>query len=102
LLWFPVSLYVFIIPYRIYMKEEDKTCLFYLLSGMVIIFFFIWSIGDFADANGWVRMSKDVSSGMGASAFFSFFTALFSLIISILGVVNVYFFCKRDKVDSEE
>jgi hypothetical protein len=84
------------------MKEEDKICLFYILSGMVIIFFFIWSIGDFADANGWVRMSKFIQASMGASAFFSFFSALTSLIISVLGVVNVYFFCRRDKAESEE
>jgi len=84
------------------MKEEDKTCLFYILSGLVIFFFFIWSIADFADANGWVRLSKDVSSSMGASAFFSFFSALLSLIVSVLATLNMIYFCRRDKPTEDE
>jgi hypothetical protein len=96
LLWFPISLYMFIIPYRIYMKEEDKTCLFYVLSVIAMIFFLIWSIADFADANGWMMLAWGATNGKGGVAFFSFFTALFCTVITVLSFVNVYFFCKRD------
>jgi hypothetical protein len=92
---------MFIIPYRIYMREEDKKCLFYVLSVAAAIFFFIWSIADFADANGWVMLSRSASDGKKGVAFFSFFTSLFSLIISILSVVNIGYFCKRDMVDDD-
>lgn len=83
------------------MKEEDKTCLFYVLSVAAAIFFFIWSIADFADANGWVMLARSASAGNKGAAFFSFFSALFSLIISILAVANIGYFCKRDMVDDD-
>lgn len=69
---------------------------------MVILFFFIWSIADFADANGWVQLSKDVSSSKGGSAFFCFFSALFSLVVSVLAALNIIYFCRRDKSGEDE
>jgi hypothetical protein len=86
---------MFIIPYRIYMKEDDKTCLYYVLSFAAAIFFFIWSIANFADANGWVMLAQSVKNGNTGSAFFCFFTALFSFIISLLSIINMGYFCKR-------
>lgn len=96
LIWFPISLYLFMIPYRIYLKEDDNNCLFYVLSVLAAVFFFIWSIADFADANGWVMLGKSAVNGKKASAFFSFFSALFSTIIAILSTINMFLFCKRE------
>ena len=95
-LWFPISLYLFFLPYRIYMKEDESACIFYILSGLAVVFFFIWSIADFADANGWVMFGKMVTSFKGAAAFFSFFTAVFCSLITLLTAFNVYRFWRRD------
>jgi hypothetical protein len=38
------------------MQKEGKLWVFYLLSLITIVWFFIWSIADFADANGWVMV----------------------------------------------
>ncbi|MCB0370481.1 MAG: hypothetical protein KDD45_13910 [Bdellovibrionales bacterium] len=101
LLWFPMSLYLFFLPYRVYMKEEESACVIYILHSAAIVFFAIWSIANFADANGWVMLAENVSNSRGAASFFTFFTALFSTIIAILSVVNVIKFCKRED-DVEE
>ena len=102
LLWFPISLYLFYIPYRVYMREDDKICLFYILSLLVAVFFSIWSIANFADANGWIMMAWGVTNGKGSVAFFSFFTAIFSTLVVVLTVTNLYKFYKRESTSVEE
>jgi hypothetical protein len=96
LIWFPVSLYLFIIPYRLYMKQDDRACVFYVLTAIVAPFFLIWSIADFADANGWIMLASNASAGRGAAAFFSFFSAFFSTIIFLLALYNGFRFCTRE------
>ena len=49
------------IPYRIYMKEDDSAVIFYILSAITFVFYVIWSIADFADANGWIMLSSAAS-----------------------------------------
>ena len=96
LIFYPIALYLFYLPYRIYMKEEESACIFYILSAVVIVFFMIWSVADFADANGWVMFGKNITSNRGAASFFSFFAALLSMLIAFLGSVNLVLFCRRD------
>lgn len=93
---------MFYIPYRVHMGEDDKIFLFYVLSFLAVVFYSIWSIADFADANGWVMMAWGVSHDKGSVSFFSFFTSLFSTLIVVLTIVNLYKFCKRDPAPSEE
>ena len=95
LIWFPLSLYLFFIPYRVYMKEEENICIYYILSSIAIVFFFIWSIANFADSNGWVMLADNATAGRGAAAFFTFFTAFFSTGIYVLALVNLIWFCRR-------
>ena len=83
-------------PYRIYLKEEDSAILFYVLSALALVFFVIWSIADFADANGWIMLASAATQSKGGVAFFSFFTAFFSTIIYLLTAINLYLFCRRD------
>jgi hypothetical protein len=79
------------------MKEEAKVCVFYTLSFISILWFLIWSIADFADANGWVMVGKNAAAGRGAAAFFGVVTSIFMMAISILSAVNLYLFCRREK-----
>ena len=64
------------------------------------MFFFVWSIADIADANGWVRMGKDVTWGKGLMAFFSFFSSLFSLLVAVLAGINIVHFWRREPPES--
>ena len=77
------------------MKEEENICIYYILSSIAIGFFFVWSIANFADTNGWVMLADNAAAGRGAAAFFSFFTALFSTGIYVLVLVNLIWFCRR-------
>ena len=77
------------------MKDEGKPIFFYALSLLTIVWFFIWSIADFADANGFVMVGKNFEAKRGAAGVFGLFTALTMLGIAILGVVNVFLFRKR-------
>ena len=55
----PGAFYIFITPYMIYMKEDATICVYYSISATAALWFFIWSIADFADANGWVMLSNN-------------------------------------------
>lgn len=70
-----------------------------MLSVIAAIFFLIWSIANFADANGWVMLAYGATNGKGGLSFFSFFYALFSTLIVFLSCLNMYHFCKRDTSD---
>ena len=94
-LWLPLAFQLLFLPYHIIMKDEGKPMFFYILSLVAIIWFFIWSIADFADANGFVMVGKNFRAGRGAAGFFGIITALQMLAIAILGVINVIFFYKR-------
>jgi hypothetical protein len=95
LVWLPISFYIFIIPYEAYMQREGKLWIFYILSLLTIVWFFIWSIADFADANGWTMVSQNASNDRGAAAFFAVVTSLMMLGVTILGVINVVLFWRR-------
>ena len=90
---------MFHIPYRTYMKEDETVCIFYVLSAIAFVFYVIWSIADFADANGWIMLAKMAGDGKGGAAFFSFFTALFSTGIYFLTALNLFYFCKREDTE---
>lgn len=68
---------------------------FYILSAIVTLWFAIWSIADFADANGFVMVGKNFNQGRGAAGFFGVITAIFMLVIAILTPINVVLFCRR-------
>ena len=63
---------------------------------------FIWSIADFADANGWVMVQKHSDSGRGGATFFAVITSILMLGISILTVINLVMFYKRPSSDSDD
>ncbi len=68
---------------------------FYILSAIVTLWFAIWSIADFADANGFVMVKKNFEVGRGAAGFFGIITAIMMLAIAILTPINVLLFCRR-------
>lgn len=68
---------------------------FYILSAIVTLWFAIWSIADFADANGFVMVKKNFDASRGASGFFGILTAIMMLGIAILTPINVILFCRR-------
>jgi hypothetical protein len=77
------------------MKKDSKTWIFYIFSLLVVVWFFIWSIADFADANGWVMVSNNANNGRGAATFFAVVTSIMMLGISILGGINAVLFWRR-------
>lgn len=76
--------------------------MFYVLSLIAAVWFFIWSIADFADANGWVMVSKHSAEGRGGATFFAVITSILMLGISILTVINLILFYKRPSSDSDD
>jgi hypothetical protein len=72
-----------------------------VISAFAIVWFFIWSIANFADANGWVMVAQNANAGRGAATFFSIVTSVLMLIISILAAINLVLFCKREKTADE-
>jgi len=40
------------------MKQKAMACAYYVISMIVIVWYFLWSIADFADANGWVMVAR--------------------------------------------
>lgn len=66
------------------------------MSIVAFAWFFIWSIADFADANGFVMVGKHFNDGRGAAGVFAVITAIMMMLISFLAVINAVFFYKRD------
>jgi len=64
---------------------------------LTIIWFFIWSIADFADANGWVMVGNNARNDRGGAAFFAVITSIVMMAIYILAIVNLVLFCKRKR-----
>lgn len=81
------------------MKEKSKAFVFYILAFAQVLFFLIWSIADFADANGWAMVRKYSEGNMGGATFFAVICSILMLGISVLAVVNVVYFCRRTTVD---
>ena len=67
-----------------------------MLSIVAFVWFFIWSIADFADANGFVMVGKHFSEDRGAAGVFGIITAIMMMLISFLAAINAVFFYKRD------
>lgn len=70
-----------------------------MISAVSILWFFIWSIADFADANGWVMVANSSKEGKGGVTFFAVITSILMLGISLLSIVNLVFFYKRPSND---
>jgi hypothetical protein len=81
------------------MKEKSKAFIFYILVFAQALFFLIWSIADFADANGWAMVRKYSDLNMGGATFFAVIGSILMLGISVLAVVNVVYFCRRESVE---
>jgi hypothetical protein len=47
----------------ILMKNEGSRMWFYIISGITFVWFFIWSIANFADANGFVKIGDYFHDG---------------------------------------
>ena len=80
------------------MKEDASICIFYIISGIAAVWFFIWSIADFADANGWIMLAKNSDKDRGGASFFSAIGSILCTLIAVLTIVNLVAFCKRSKV----
>ncbi len=96
LIWLPMSVYLFILPYQIMMGGEGSPIIFYVLSIVAFAWFFIWSIADFADANGFVMVGKHFNQDRAAAGVFGIVTAIMMMLISFLAVINALLFYKRD------
>lgn len=66
------------------------------MSIVAFVWFFIWSIADFADANGFVMVGKHFSEDRGAAGVFGIITAIMMMLISFLAAINAVFFYKRN------
>lgn len=77
------------------MKDEGKPLYFYILSFVIFVWFAIWCIADFADANGFIMVGKNFTSGRGAAGVFGLITALLMLCIAILAPTNALLFSRR-------
>jgi amino acid transporter len=75
---------------------DGSVLIFYILSAVTFVYFFIWSIADFADANGFVQVGKNFNSGKGAAGFFGLVTAIMMIAISFLAIINGILFYRRD------
>lgn len=96
LIWLPISLYLFVLPYQIMLGGEGSPFIFYILSFVCFVWFFIWSIADFADANGFVMVGKHFSADRGAAGVFGIVTAIMMMLISFLALINAIFFHRRE------
>lgn len=95
-IWLPISVYLFILPYQIMLGGEGYPLVFYIFSIIAFAWFFIWSIADFADANGYVMVGKHFSEGRGAAGVFAIVTAILMMLISFLAAINAVLFYRRD------
>jgi len=77
------------------MGGDGSPFIFYILSLVAFVWFFIWSIADFADANGFVMASKNFKEGRGAAGFFGIVTAIMMILISLVAIINAMLFYKR-------
>lgn len=69
--------------------------MFYILALVVGVWFGIWSIADFADANGFVMVSRNFAASRGAAGFFGLVVAIPMLFISLLSFLNMWMFARR-------
>lgn len=77
------------------MGKDSRNWLFYILSAIAVVWFLIWSIAGFADANGWVMVADNSNNGRGAATFFSVITSILMTAISVLAAINAVLFWKR-------
>lgn len=96
IIWLPISVYLFILPYQIMLGGEGSPIIFYIFSILAFVWFFIWSIADFADANGFVMVGKNFSDDRGAAGVFGIVTAIMMMLISFLAAINGVLFYRRD------
>jgi hypothetical protein len=66
-----------------------------VLSFVVMVWFGVWCIADFADANGFVMVGKNFAANRGAAGVFGLFTAIIMLVTAILAPVNMLMFYRR-------
>lgn len=66
-----------------------------MLSFVVMVWFGVWCIADFADANGFVMVGKNFTANRGAAGVFGLFTAIIMLVTAILAPVNMLMFYRR-------
>lgn len=78
------------------MGGDGKPLVFYIMTLVASLWFFIWSIADFADANGYVMVAKNFKEDRAGAGVFGIFTAILMMLISFLTVLNGVFFYKRD------
>jgi hypothetical protein len=95
LFWVPMSFLIFFVPYHIIMKNKGKPIYFYLLSLLAFVFFFIWSIADFADANGFVMAASNIKAQRLAAGAFGFIISVMMLAVALLTFWNAIVFFQR-------
>jgi len=66
-----------------------------LLSFFTFVWFAIWCIADFADANGFIMVSKNFTASRGAAGLFGLITAILMLGTAILTPINAVLFSRR-------
>jgi hypothetical protein len=84
------------------MNYEGKKWIPYALFTLAFVFYAIWCIADFADANGFVMCGRFFAAGLGAAGFFSLVSAITSFIIAFLSIIFIVVYVRRDAVSSSE
>lgn len=95
ILWIPLGLYVFYLPYMILLKNEGSRIWFYGLSAITCIWFFIWAIANFADANGFVRVSDYFNAGYKVAGGFAVIESILCLVVALLAAFNAFLFSRK-------
>lgn len=95
ILWTPLGLYLFYLPYMILLKNEGNKTWFYGLSAITAIWFLIWSIANFADANGFVKVGDYFRSGYKAAGGFAVIESILCLAVTLLAVLNAILFSRK-------
>ena len=95
ILWVPLGLYLFYLPYMILLKNEGSRIWFYVLSAVMIIWFFIWGIANFADANGFVKIGDYFNSGYKVAGGFAIVESILCVVVALLGGLNVFLFSRK-------
>ena len=80
------------------MKEDASICIFYIISCIATVWFFIWSIADFADANGWIMLGRNSHNDRGGATFFCAIGSILCTFIAVLTIVNLVAFWRRGRV----
>mgnify|MGYP006898467511 CR=1 FL=1 len=66
-----------------------------MISALTFVWFFIWSVANFADANGFVKIGDYFNSGYKVAGGFAVIESILCFGVSILTVLNAFLFSRK-------